>query len=85
MTDFGRVAHLLRNTPVRDIIRALERDGFVLDRAGATGARIYRSLDGRRAVIHYHHGAETLTRKTLRSILRSINWTEADLDRLGLP
>lgn len=84
MTDLGRSAHLLRNTPVRDLIRALERDGFVLDRAGTTGARIYRHADGRRAVIHYHHSGDTLTRKTLRSVLRSVNWTEADLDRLGL-
>ena len=55
MTDLGLLAHLLRNTPVRDLIRALERDGFVLDRAGPTGARIYRHADRRRAVIHYHH------------------------------
>ena len=84
MTDLGRLAHLLRNTPVRDLVRALERDGFVLDRAGPTGARIYRHADGRRTVIHYHHGGDTLTRKTLRSMLRSVKWTEADLHRLGL-
>ena len=56
MTDLGRLAHLLRNTPVRDLIRAVERAGFSLDRAGATGARIYRHSDGRLVVIHYHHG-----------------------------
>ena len=85
MTDLGRLAFLLRNTPVRELIRALERDGFTLDRAGTTGARIYRHTDGRRVVIHYHHGGDTLTRKTLRSILGSLNWSEADLERLGLP
>ena len=84
MSDVGRLAHLLRNTPVRELIRALEQEGFSLDRAGSTGARIYRHTDGRRVVIHYHHGGDTLTRKTLRSILRSIQWTEADLERLGL-
>ena len=63
MTDLGELAHLLRNTPVRDLIRAIERDGFSLDRAGTTGARIYRHPDGRRAVIHFHHGKDTLTRK----------------------
>ena len=84
MTDLGRLAHLLRNTPVRELIRALERDGFSLDRSGTTGARIYRHADGRRVVIHYHHGGDTLTRKTLRSILGSLRWTEADLERLGL-
>lgn len=84
MTDLGRLAHLLRNTPVREIIRALERDGFTLDRSGVTGARVYRHADARRAVIHYHHGGDTLTRKTLRSVLRSLTWTETDLKRLGL-
>jgi len=84
MTDLGRLAPVLRSTPVREIIRALEHDGFSLDRAGTTGARIYRHPDGRRAVIHYHEGGDTLTRKTLRSILRSLTWTEADLERLGL-
>ena len=85
MTDLGRLAHLLRNTPVRELIRALEREGFSLDRQGVTGARIYRHADGRRVVIHFHHGGDTLTRKTLRSILRVLNWTGADLERLGLP
>lgn len=84
MTELGRAVHLLRNTPVRDLIRALEREGFSLDRAGATGARIYRHPDGRRAVIHYHHGGDTLTRKTLRSVLRAVGWNEDDLRRLDL-
>ncbi|MBI3934499.1 MAG: type II toxin-antitoxin system HicA family toxin [Acidobacteria bacterium] len=84
MTDLGRLAYLLRNTPVRELVRALERDGISLDRSGTTGARIYRHPDGRRAVIHFHHGGDTLTRKTLRSILGALQWTEADLKRLGL-
>ena len=84
MTDVGRLARLLRNTPVRDLIRALQRDGFTLDRAGRRGSRIYRHPDRRRVVIHYHHGSDALTRKTLRSVLRSTTWIEADLPRLGL-
>ena len=83
MTDFGYLAHVLRNTTVRDLIKAIERDG-TLDRAGPTGARIYRHSDGRRVVIHYHRGSDTLTRKTLRSVLSSLAWTEADIQRLGL-
>jgi predicted RNA binding protein YcfA (HicA-like mRNA interferase family) len=85
MSDLGHLAHLLRNTPVREIIRALEREGFLLERAGSTGARIYRHPDGRLTVIHYHNGGDTLTRKTLRSVLSAVRWTEADLPRLGLP
>lgn len=69
MIDLGDLVHRLRNTPVRDIIRAVERDGFLLRRETATG---------------YHHGGDTLTRKTLRSVLQALQWTEDDLKRLDL-
>ena len=84
MNDSARVLHLLRNTPVREIIAALERDGFSLHRSTKTGSRIYRHPDGRMAVIHYHRGSDTLARKTLREVLRGVQWTEDDLRRLGL-
>lgn len=76
--------YLLRNTPVRKIINALRKDGFVLERATRTGSRIYSHFDGRITVIHYHHGNDTLTRKTLQSVLAAVKWTENDLKRLGL-
>jgi predicted RNA binding protein YcfA (HicA-like mRNA interferase family) len=57
MTDLGDLVHQLRSTPIRDIIRAVERDSFSLKRETATGARIYAHPDGRLTVIHYHHGA----------------------------
>lgn len=84
MNDSARVSFLLRNTPVREIIAALEKDGFALRRSTRTGSRVYRHPDGRRAVIHYHRGGDTLVRKTLREILRGVQWTEGDLRRLGL-
>ena len=84
MTNPGRVVHLLRNTPVRELIRALERDGFSLQRATRTGAFVYRHQDGRNTFIHYHTGGETLARKTLSSILRATRWIEDDLRRLDL-
>ena len=84
MTNTGRLVHLLRNTPVREIIRALERDGFVLARNTRTGGLVYSHPDGRNTFIHYHTGGEALVRKTLASVLRSIQWTEYDLRRLGL-
>jgi len=40
MTDIGDLVHHLRNTPVRDIVRAVERDGFSLKRETATGAHL---------------------------------------------
>ena len=73
----------LRNVPVRKLIRALERDGFVYRRAKGS-QRVYRHPDGRRAVIHYHHGGDTLPVGTLKQIIDATRWTEEDLRRLGL-
>ena len=82
--DSGELVHLLRNTSVRKIIRALRKDGFTLERKTHTGARIYYHPDGRITVIHYHSGSDTLTRKTLQSVLEATRWTEEDVRRLGL-
>ena len=84
MRDVGRLVHLLRNTPVRELIRALERDGFILERTTRTGGHIYRHPDLRTTLFHYHSGGDTLTRKTLASLLRATRWTEDDLRRLGV-
>ena len=85
MTEpIGQLVHLLRNTSVRRLIRALTRDGFSLERKTQTGGRIYYHPDGRITVIHYHTGRDTLTRKTLHSVLEATRWTEDDLNRLKL-
>ena len=84
MTDPGPLVHLLRNTPVRELISALRQDGFSLERETRTGGRIYSHPDGRITVIHYHHGSDRLTRRTLRSVLEATRWTLEDLRRLGL-
>jgi predicted RNA binding protein YcfA (HicA-like mRNA interferase family) len=73
----------LRNTPVREFIAALEHDGFSYRRTKGSG-RLYRHSDGRRVVIHYHHGSDTLPLGTLRNVLAGARWSEADLRRLGL-
>lgn len=73
----------LRNVPVRKLIRALERDGFVYRRAKGS-QRVYRHPDGRRVVIHYHHGGDTLPVGTLKQIIEATRWTEEDLQRLRL-
>ncbi len=77
-------AHLLRNTPVRKITRALEKDGFSLERETQTGGRIYYHPDGRITVVHFHKRRDTLPRKTLQSVLDATRWTREDLRRLGL-
>ena len=85
MTDnLSQLVHLLRNTPVRELVSALRRDGFVLERETRTGGRIYSHADGRLTVIHYHHGSDTLTRRTLRSVLEATRWTVEDVRRLGV-
>jgi predicted RNA binding protein YcfA (HicA-like mRNA interferase family) len=84
MTDVGPLLHRLRNTPVRELVSALRKDGFTLERETRTGGRIYSHPDGRLTVIHYHHGSDTLTRKTLQSLLTATKWTEDDVKRLGL-
>jgi predicted RNA binding protein YcfA (HicA-like mRNA interferase family) len=73
----------LRNTPVRELIRALERDGFEYRRRQGSG-RLYRHSDGRRALIHYHHAGDTLPIGTLRNVLQGTRWSEDDLRRLRL-
>ena len=84
MRNPGRLVHLLRNTPVREIIRALERDGFIRNNRARTGGFWYRHPDGRSLPIHYHTGGETLPRKTLASVIHATQWTEEDARRLGL-
>ena len=79
----SHILRQLRNTSVQELIRALERDGFTYRRAKGAG-RVYRHPDGRRTVIHYHHGSDTLPIGTLRSVLRGARWTVEDVRRLGL-
>ena len=73
----------LKNTPVRDLIRALEQDGFEYRRRKGS-QRVYRHPDARRVVIHYHHAKDTLPPGTLKSFLEATRWNEDDLRRLGL-
>ena len=84
MSSPGSIVHLLRNTPVRELVRALERDGFVRIRSRRTGGYFYSHPDGRRTVIHYHSGGDVLTRKTLAEVVKSTEWTGDDLRSLGL-
>ena len=84
MTTEPSLVHLLRNASVRDLERALRRDGFELRRQTQTGGRVYAHPDGRLTLLHPHRGSDTLTRKTLASVLTATRWTEADARRLGL-
>lgn len=80
MIDYSR----LRSITARKIIRALERDGFILYRQRGSHCR-YRHPDGRRATVSYHHSGSPIPLKTLQRIIESqAKWTEIDLYRLGL-
>ena len=77
------LVQLLRNTSVRELVRALERDGFVRQPSKGSG-RMYRHPDGRKDLIHYHHSSDTLPLGTLGNVLRGTEWAEEDARNLGL-
>jgi len=78
--DYSR----LRSLTARQIIRALEREGFQLDRTRGSHHH-YLHPDGRRVTVIYKHPGQTFKVRTLRSMVeRQARWTEADLRRLKL-
>ena len=74
----------LRGLTARELISALARDGFVLDRqAGAH--HLYLHPDRRRVTVSFHRPGETFEMKTLRTVIETqARWTEEDLKRLKL-
>jgi predicted RNA binding protein YcfA (HicA-like mRNA interferase family) len=78
--DYSR----LRSLTARDMIRALIRDGFSLDRQKGSHQQYYHS-DRRRVTVTFHRPGDTFSLGTLRSMIeRQAQWTESDLRRLGL-
>ena len=72
-----------RGVSARRLIRALEVDGFMLQRVRGSH-RIYRHADGRRVVVAYHSLGETFPIGTLRAMIKDAGWRDEDLLRLGL-
>lgn len=72
-----------RGLQARRFVRALEADGFVLQRVRGSH-RIYRHADGRRVVVAYHSLSDTFPIGTLRAMINDANWQDEDLRRLGL-
>ena len=74
----------LRSLTARELISALARDGFVLDRqAGAH--QLYFHPDGRWVTVSFHRPGETFETKTLRTMIEiQAHWTDEDLKRLKL-
>ncbi len=74
----------LRSLTAREMISALARDGFVLDRQSGAH-QLYLHSDGRRVTVSFHRPGGTFEIKTLRSMIEiQARWTEADLRRLNL-
>ena len=74
----------LRSLTARELLSALARDGFVLDRqAGAH--QLHLHADGRRVTMSFHRPGETFEIKTLRTMIElQAHWTDEDLKRLKL-
>jgi predicted RNA binding protein YcfA (HicA-like mRNA interferase family) len=72
-----------RGLSARHFVRALEADGFVLQRVRGSH-RIYRHADGRRVVVAYHALSDTFPVGTLRAMIKDAGWQDQDLQRMGL-
>jgi predicted RNA binding protein YcfA (HicA-like mRNA interferase family) len=72
-----------RGVSARQFVRALQEDGFVLQRVRGSH-RIYRHADGRRVVMAYHQLGDTFPIGTLRAMIRDTGWQDEDLQRLRL-
>jgi predicted RNA binding protein YcfA (HicA-like mRNA interferase family) len=78
--DYSR----LRSITARQLVSALQADGFSLQRQKGSH-RHYRHPDGRRVTLSFHHSSDTFRLGTLRSIIETQGrWTADDLRRLGL-
>ena len=74
----------IRSLTAGRIIRALKKDGFILDRKSGAHHQ-YRHPDKRRVTVSYHHSSDTFRFKTLKSMLeKQAKWTIEDLQRLKL-
>ena len=74
----------LRSITARELIAALNRDGFHFVRQVESHQRFHNS-DGRKVSVATQGRGETFTIKTLKSIIElQARWTEEDLRRLKL-
>ena len=71
-------------SPSRELVSALIRDGFVLDRQKGSH-QLYRHPDRRLVTVSFHGSGDTFRIKTLKAMIEiQARWDEADLKRLGL-
>ena len=70
-----RLPPALRGIPVRALVAALERDGFVLDRQSGSHRIYFNPADQRRAVVPWRSPGSTLPYGTLKAILDDLGWS----------
>lgn len=76
---------LLRSLTARELISALIRDGFALDRQAGSHQHYLHPVDRRRVTVTFHRPGDTFHPKTLKTMIEHhARWTEDDLKRLGL-
>jgi predicted RNA binding protein YcfA (HicA-like mRNA interferase family) len=74
----------LRSLTARELIAALQKDGFFFVRQTGSHQR-YAHADGRRVTIAPHGSGGTFAVKTLKSIIeQQACWTHDDLVRVGI-
>ena len=74
----------LKSLTVRELISALEKDGFLCSRTVGSHHR-YIHEDGRAVTVTVHRASDTFPLGTLSVMLKhQIKWTEDDLRRLRL-
>lgn len=77
------MTHAPRGVTAREFVKALQADGFVLQRVRGSH-RVYRHPGGRRVVVAYHQLGDTFPIGTLRAMIADAGWREDDLLRLHL-
>ncbi len=78
--DYSR----LKSVTARELVTALKRDGFTLDRQSGSHQHYYHT-DGRHVTVSFHHPGATFPTKTLKHMIEDqAKWSEEDLKRLKL-
>jgi predicted RNA binding protein YcfA (HicA-like mRNA interferase family) len=84
MTQYKKnVWDQIKNITCDDIIRALLKDGFILDETKNNTSAYYHPESKRRITIHYHPG-KTYGPNLLKKMFDDIEWGEKDFKRLKL-
>ena len=74
----------LRSLTAREIVSALIKDGFYLDRTSGSHHQFLHP-DNRRVTVSYHRTGDTFRLRTLKSMIEiQARWTEEDLKRLNI-